>query len=185
MKRILPIKISKVSRLSLHNENFRYDFSKRLKYYREKTMDIQNFAKTLGKNVWQVKRYESGQQHPSLETFSKICIILQIDPMVFLGMQSTKFVVAGNKKLIYSWNLKCVNSSGTFGLYWVCPICNELNVEYFQKFPNKVEKFSGIKFYCYFCGNLSNKLYQLTDERLNSAKSDYAKVFLSNQRRKS
>lgn len=88
------------------------------------------FAEKIGKTIQQVTRYETknmngDNQKPPLDVFIKICLVLQVDANVILGMSSKDEMVEIETALKVT-KYKLVKDA----LHWWCPKCNNENISY-------------------------------------------------------
>ena len=117
----------------------KYVFSERLRYYRKKyNMTREELAKLLGKEQQQIVRYETdGVNLPPLDTFAKLCVILQIHPSELLDLKDVSIIDEPEAGFIYEWNMMSyevdnfsVKVKKEIKLFWKCSICKKDNIEY-------------------------------------------------------
>ena len=133
-------------------------------------------AEKIGRQPQQVQRYMSSDQFPSLKIFRQLCIELQVDPKILLGLSWENCDDNPEIGVIYVWNI----NSDFNTIRWVCPRCKRKNVTYgewmiysVKEIPmldNYVEvsikKIIEQEFVCEYddCSECYGRLYELEDK---------------------
>jgi len=129
-------------------------FNEKLRQVRiEKNFSKVGLARAIGREWLQIKRYEENEQFPPLDIFKRLCLVLQVDPSWFLGLEWKSKVVEGT---IFKWYLSNHNSV----LHWCCANCKANNVEYVE--VDTKEDFH-MEYMCEGCECVYNELCR--DER--------------------
>lgn len=139
-------------------------FSRTLKKKRqERGMSMKQLANKLDLNKQQVARYEGigGQyQYPKLNTFVKICEVLQIMPEELLHVERLEVKDHPEADVVYNWDMMKDR------VYWDCPLCEGKNISY-GDFSNKklaVQLYRSLSFLCEHCESYFGNLYNFENE---------------------
>lgn len=94
----------------------------------------------VGKTEQQIQRYETVKgagvyQFPPLNVLKNICVALQVDANMLLGLVWNQSDKPFNHSIVYEWNLKGDS------IHWICPICRKENITYndFRKKPSLIK----------------------------------------------
>jgi hypothetical protein len=171
-------KLERIKRLVSIDEDF---FPKRLKEAIELSgLGTTELAGKIGRQRQQINRYIT-YQVPPLRIFRKLCIELQVDPKVLLGLDWEGCDKYPENGVIYIWSI----NSNFDAIRWICPACVRKNIEYGNwgfLLPAGVEgldgyiaadvkKISEHKFFCEYedCDEFYWKLYELEDQIKNKS----------------
>lgn len=112
----------------------------------------------VGKTEQQIQRYEtvSGtgvHQLPPISVLKNMCVALQVDANMLLGLVWNQSDKPFNHNVVYEWKLKGDK------LFWICPLCRKENVTYnnFIKKPSLIKRQS-VQCEYYDCGAYFEKL---------------------------
>jgi len=125
-------------------------FNEKLRQVRnEKNFSKVGLARAIGREWLQIKRYEENEQFPPLDVFKRLCLVLQVDPSWFLGLEWKSKAVEGT---IFKWYLSNHNTV----LHWCCDSCKANNVEYVEM--DKKEDLENMEYMCEGCEVVYNEL---------------------------
>ncbi len=147
-----------------------HEFPKILRKLREqKKLTRKQFGLAIGKEDYQVQRYEAlkGQKAlPSIETFMRMCLILQIDPSELLGLEWVNAEQAPEPGIIYKWTIGKPSDLITkfMKFHWQCSnhFCQHHNIEYNAY---KLNKFVKSQFMCESCNTLFYKIHGVENDK--------------------
>jgi|SRR3990167_10840071 len=133
---------------------------------KERKLTLQQFAERINKGSVMAARYEGigGIQHqlPTLEGLTKICEVLQCDPIDLLNLEWVDCYNDPEPGVIYKYEF----IKGK--LEWICPNpgCRGKNIEYGYyeednpKFYKKINKIVSVELQCEHCDEYYVKFYR-------------------------